>query len=160
MSQGKSGCLKRAYRPLELLLILAVIAVFAVVLVEVTLRYVFHQSIAWGAEVCQTLLVWMTFIGAAVALVGGEHMEISIFLDRVRAPLMKKFLLFVGDAAILLFLVCGTAGGVRLVQRTWSMTTTTLQIPAGVLYLAFPVGCVLMTIVVLRNMIRLFRREG
>ncbi len=160
MSQGKSGCLKRAYRPLELLLILAVIAVFAVVLVEVTLRYVFHQSIAWGAEVCQTLLVWMTFIGAAVALVGGEHMEISIFLDRVRAPLMKKILLFVGDAAILLFLVCGTAGGVRLVQRTWSMTTTTLQIPAGVLYLAFPVGCVLMTIVVLRNMIRLFRREG
>lgn len=160
MSQGEKGYLKRAYRPLELLLILAVVAVFTVVLVEVASRYVFHQSIAWGAEVCQTLLVWMTFIGAAVALVSGEHMEISILLDRVKSPLMKKFLLLVGDAAILLFLIYGTAGGVKLVQRTWSMTTTTLQIPAGVLYLAFPVGCALMTVVILRNIIRLFRREG
>ena len=36
------------------------------------------------------------------------------------------------------------------------MTTTTLQIPAGVLYLAFPVGCALMIPVVLHNIYKLF----
>ena len=154
MSQKNNDFLKRAYRPLELLLILSVIVVFTVVLVEVVSRYIFHQSIAWGAEVCQTLLVWMTFIGAAVALVGGEHMEIHVAMDRVGSPMIKKIL------AILLFLACGIIGGVRLVQRTWSMTTTTLQIPAGILYMAFPIGCLLMMIVVLRNIVRLFGREG
>lgn len=160
MSSKNNDFLKRAYRPLEFLLILATIAVFAVVLLEVVSRYIFHQTIAWGAEVCQTLLVWLTFIGAAVALVGGEHMEINVVMDRIKSPAAKKLLLLIGYLAILLFLACGTAGGMKLVQRTWSMTTTTLQIPAGILYLAFPLGCLLMIIVILRNIIRLFSREG
>lgn len=160
MPQKNNDFLKRAYRPLELLLISGVITVFAVVLLEVVSRYIFRQSIAWGAEVCQTILVWMTFLGAAVALVGGEHMEINVVMDRVSSPLMKKLLLLAGDLAILLFLACGTAGGARLVQKTWGMTTTTLQIPAGILYLAFPIGCALMAAVVLRNIVRLFGREA
>ena len=81
MPQKNNDFLKRAYRPLELLLISGVITVFAVVLLEVVSRYIFRQSIAWGAEVCQTILVWMTFLGAAVALVGGEHMEINVVMD-------------------------------------------------------------------------------
>ncbi|MBQ9882581.1 MAG: TRAP transporter small permease [Synergistes sp.] len=151
--------LKRAFRPLELLLICSVIVVFVVVLIEVVSRYIFHQSIAWGSEVCQTLLVWITFIGAAVALVGGEHMEINIMMDRIRSRGVKKLLMLIGDIATMIFLVCGTVGGVRLVKKTWNMTTTTLQIPAGILYLAFPLGCALMIIVVARNIIRLFGRE-
>ena len=159
MSGKKSDMLKRAFRPLELLLICSVVIVFVVVLIEVVSRYIFHQSIAWGSEVCQTLLVWITFIGAAVALVGGEHMEINIMMDRIRSRGVKKVLMFIGDIAMMIFLVCGTVGGVNLVKKTWSMTTTTLQIPAGILYLAFPLGCALMIVVVVRNIIRLFGRE-
>ncbi|MBR4401609.1 MAG: TRAP transporter small permease [Synergistes sp.] len=159
MSEKKSDMLKRAFRPLELLLICSVVIVFVVVLIEVVSRYIFHQSIAWGSEVCQTLLVWITFIGAAVALVGGEHMEINIMMDRIRSRGVKKVLMFIGDIAMMIFLVCGTVGGVNLVKKTWSMTTTTLQIPAGILYLAFPLGCALMIVVVARNIIRLFGRE-
>ncbi len=159
MTGKKSDLLKRAFRPLELLLICSVIVVFVVVLIEVVSRYIFHQSIAWGSEVCQTLLVWITFIGAAVALVGGEHMEINIMMDRIRSRAVKKLLMLIGDIATMIFLVCGTVGGVRLVRKTWNMTTTTLQIPAGILYLAFPLGCALMIVVVARNIIRLFGRE-
>lgn len=159
MPEKDRDLLKRAFRPLELLLICSVIVVFVVVLIEVVSRYIFHQSIAWGSEVCQTLLVWITFIGAAVALVGGEHMEINIMMDRIRSRGVKKLLMLIGDIATMIFLVCGTVGGVRLVKKTWNMTTTTLQIPAGILYLAFPLGCALMIIVVARNIIRLFGRE-
>lgn len=160
MSEKNSDLLKRAFRPLEFLLIGSVIIVFVVVLVEVVSRYIFRHSIAWGSEVCQTLLVWVTFIGAASALAGGEHMEINLVMDRIKSAAVKKLLLLAGYLATLIFLVCGTSGGVQLVKKTWSMTTTTLQIPAGILYLAFPVGCALMIVVVLRNIIRLFGREG
>ena len=44
----KKDTLKRAYRPLELFVILAVTVVFIVVMMEVVSRYIFHQSIAWG----------------------------------------------------------------------------------------------------------------
>lgn len=147
----KEFSLRRACRPLELLLIAAVIAIFLTVLLEVVSRYLLHQSIAWSSEVCQTLLVWITFIGGAVALVGGEHMQIDAALNRISAPCLKKAVLLVGYAAVLFFLLCGLWGGIKLVDKTWSMTTTTLQLPAGVLYLAFPVGCLLMIIATVRN---------
>ncbi len=152
----KKDTLKRAYRPLELFVTAAVTVVFIVVMMEVVSRYIMHQSIAWGGEVCQTLLVWITFIGSAAALLTNDHMEINIVLDRIHSPAVKKLILFIRELAILIFVCVGTAGGVKLVERTWSMTTTTLQIPAGVLYLAFPVGCVLMIPVVLHNIYKLF----
>jgi TRAP-type C4-dicarboxylate transport system permease small subunit len=37
------------------------------------------------------------------------------------------------------------------------MQTTSLQIPAGILYLAFPTGCFLMVIVALRDLFRLWK---
>ena len=104
----------------------------------------------------QTLLVWITFIGSAAALLTNDHMEINIVLDRIHSPAAKKLVLFIRELAILIFVCVGTAGGVKLVERTWNMTTTTLQIPAGVLYLAFPVGCALMIPVVLHNIYKLF----
>ena len=152
----KKDTLKRAYRPLELFVILAVTVVFIVVMMEVVSRYIFHQSIAWGGEVCQTLLVWITFIGSAAALLTNDHMEINIVLDRIHSPAAKKLVLFIRELAILIFVCVGTAGGVKLVEGTWNMTTTTLQIPGDVLYLAFPVGCALMIPVVLHNIYKLF----
>ncbi len=156
MSEHKEDCLKRAFRPLELLVTAAVAVTFVVVMVEVISRYVFHESIAWGAEVCQTLLVWITFVGGAVALVGGEHMQIDAVLANVRSELVKRILLFAGYVSVLIFLGCGVYGGIRLVEKTWNMTTTTLQIPAGILYMAFPIGCSLMFIVTVRNILSLF----
>lgn len=152
----KKNALKRAYRPLELFLTAAVAAVFIVVMMEVVSRYIMHQSIAWGGEVCQTLIVWITFIGSAAALLTNDHMEINIVLDRIHSPAARKVIRFIRELAILVFVCVGTAGGVKLVERTWSMTTTTLQIPAGILYLAFPAGCALMIPVVLHNIYKLF----
>ncbi len=151
--------LKRVFRPLEFFLIFAVIAVFAVVMTEVVSRYIMHQSIAWGGEVCQTLLVWITFIGSAVALLSNGHMEINILLDKVKSAPARKLLLLIRETAVLAFVCLGTAGGMQIVKKTWSMTTTTLQIPAGILYLAFPVGCALMIPVALRNIYKLFAKE-
>lgn len=154
----KSEYLKRAFRPLELLLAANVIVVFVLVILEVFSRYIFHVSIEWVAEVTQTLLVWLTFVGASVALLCGDHMVINILLNR-SSPVVRKTLELIGDLAILSFVVPGLIGGYQLVQRTWDMTTTTLQIPAGIMYLAFPLGCILMLPIILRDIISKFTRE-
>ena len=154
----KSEYLKRAYRPLEFLLAANVIVVFVLVILEVFSRYFFHVSIEWVAEVTQTLLVWLTFVGAAVALLSGDHMVINILLNK-SSPGVRKAWELIGDLAILSFVVPGLIGGYQLVQRTWDMTTTTLQIPAGIMYLAFPLGCILMLPIILRDIISKFTRE-
>ncbi len=151
--------LRSLFRPLEYFLIIDLIIIFVVVLLEVACRYVFHQSLAWNSEVAQTLLVWLAFIGSVVALAGNEHMQITILMGRIHSPAVKKFLNLVGDLGVLFFLACGGIGGIKLVQRTWKLKTTTLQIPAGVLYMAFPIACALMILVVLHHIVCLFRSE-
>lgn len=158
IQEKKSEYLKRAYRPLEFLLAASVIVVFVIVILEVLSRYIFHVSIEWVGEVSQTFLVWLTFIGAAVALLSGDHMVINILLNK-SSPGVRKKLELIGDLAILSFVLPGLIGGYQLVQRTWDMTTTTLQIPAGIMYLAFPLGCILMLPVILHDIISKFTRE-
>jgi len=159
MPDRKLNFLERAFRPLEVLLTLSIVAVFIEVLTEVAFRYLLHLPVPWGAEVSQTLLVWITFLGAALALFRGEHMAINILLDRISSARVRKTFEITGDMAILAFLVIGIFGGYQVVVRTWSMQTTALQIPAGILYLAFPLGCLLMVPVVIRNLYLKVRKE-
>lgn len=143
--------------PFERLLTAAIVVITVEVLVEVAFRYILHKPLAWGAEVSQTLLVWVTFIGAAPALYRGEHMVITLVVNTLPAP-ARRTALYAAHLAVLAFLLLGVWAGWLVVERTWSMRTTTLQIPAGVLYLAFPSGCLLMAAVAARDLLRL--RKG
>ncbi len=153
------GIFGKVFRFLDILLALAVAATFAEVLTEVFFRYVLNTPLSWGGELSQTILVWITFIGAAAMLYRGEHMVIDLLVQRISSPGGRKALRFAGSFAILLFILVGTAAGWQVVLRTWGMRTTAMQIPAGILYLAFPAGCVLMIFVVLRDLAALVRRN-
>ena len=135
--------MKRFDRLLRPFLILVVLLIFLEVVVEVASRFIFHNPLPWGAEVSQTLLVWMTFIGAAAAFLRGEHIGIEMLVERLsrtaRAVLHRLNVLI-----LLAFLVCGVRSGYRVVARVWDDVTASLQISAGILYLALPVGFGLM----------------
>jgi TRAP-type C4-dicarboxylate transport system permease small subunit len=129
-------------RLLRFFLIIAIILMFIEVVAEVSSRFIFHYPIPWGAEVSQTLLVWLTFIGAAAAFLRNEHVGIEILVEHLPNSLravLRRFNLLVMGA----FLVCGTWSGVIVVRRTWRSATAALQIPAGILYMALPIGFVL-----------------
>ena len=152
MSEQKN-ILERAFRPLELCLILAVCVIFLQVLAGVVSRYIFDFSIAWGQELAETLIVWITFIGSAVAMLRAEHMAINILYNKLSGKSAAKIFVLIADLAVFCFLCVAAYSGIQLVQRTWEMKTVTMEIPAGVLYLAFPAGCILMLIVNLRDIV-------
>lgn len=154
MKPRKRDLLVRAFRPFDFFLVAAVLAVFTEVLVEVSFRYLLHLPLPWGAEVSQTLLVWVTFIGAAVAYLKGEHMSVNLVMNRVKSPTFRRLCYAVGRLAILGFLFVGVRGGWQVVSRTWTMRTTALQIPAGILYLAFPLACLVMIPIAVRSLLR------
>ena len=150
----KRDLLDKVFRPFDIFLVVAVLAIFTEVLVEVSFRYLLHLPLPWGAEVSQTLLVWVTFIGAAVAFLKEEHMSVNLIMNRITSPSLRRFCMQAGRLAILGFLLVGTWGGWQVVTRTWSMRTTALQAPAGILYLAFPVACLFMVPIALRDLVR------
>ncbi|MBP8675159.1 MAG: TRAP transporter small permease subunit, partial [Acetomicrobium sp.] len=71
---------------------------------------------------------------------------IRLVLDFLPWPFLRKGLEVIGNLFLIAFLIVGIWSGCLVVTRTWGLRTTTLQIPAGILYLALPVGCLFMVI--------------
>ena len=55
----------------------------AVVFAGVVARFVFNAPIIWVEEVARLILIVLTFVGSAVALLRGEHVAVSAFRDRL-----------------------------------------------------------------------------
>lgn len=119
-----------------------IVAIGAVMIVLVFVNVLFHLTggdIAWTTELCELLMVWVTFLGGAAAARRGAHMTITEFLDKLgpgrrRAADGAIQLLCLG---ILLLLVWY---GAQIVLSTWSNELTVLHVPMGIQYLALPVG--------------------
>jgi TRAP-type C4-dicarboxylate transport system permease small subunit len=152
MNGEKKNVFARFFHLIDLLLTFMVVLILAEVLLEVFFRYLLHRPLSWGGELSQTILVWITFIGAAAALFRGEHMTIDLLLHRITSGAAKKILRTAALLLVILFLLVGIRAGGTVVGRTWNMRTTAMQIPAGILYLAFPAGCLLMLPVAVRDL--------
>jgi TRAP-type C4-dicarboxylate transport system permease small subunit len=101
--------------------------------------HAFHRDIAWTTELCELMMVWVTFLGAAAAARRGAHMAITEIVDltRGRGRLALEAAIQSGVAIVLLML---TAYGWSLANSMWGTLLTVLDWPMAVQYLALPIG--------------------
>ncbi len=132
-------------RAIHIFLIGAIILVMLEVMTEVVSRYIFHSPLPWGAEFSQTLLVWITFVGSAAAFLRGEHIGVEMLFESL-PRLVRKVVFKLNVIIIMTFLGFGVWSGYKVVTRVWEDITASLQISAGIMYLALPVGFCLMLI--------------
>jgi TRAP-type C4-dicarboxylate transport system permease small subunit len=119
---------------------------FMVVLVFLNVVFRFSGGdIAFTTELCEFLMVWVTFLGGAAASRRGLHMSITEFLDKLgrRARLWADAAVQVVAMAILLLLVWY---GLEIANAGWGNELTVLHIPMALQYLGLPVGAGLMAV--------------
>ena len=73
----------RAFRALELLLAALLLAMVVMVFGNVVLRYGFNSGITVSEELSRFCFVWLTFVGAVVAMRDGAHLGMSNVVDRL-----------------------------------------------------------------------------
>lgn len=120
----------------------SIVAIGALMIFLVFFNVVAHivgRDNAWTIEMCELLMVWVTFLGGAAASYRGAHMSITEFLDKL-APSARRY----ADALVQL-VCCGMllallVYGWGLVQSSWGNVLTVLDIPMAIQYLALPVG--------------------
>jgi TRAP-type C4-dicarboxylate transport system permease small subunit len=110
----------------------------ALVFANVLFRF-FGGDIALTTELCEFLMVWVTFLGGAAAMRRGLHMTITEFLDKL-GPDRRRW----ADAAIGVLSIAILAllvwHGIGIVNSGWGNELTVLHIPLALQYLALPVG--------------------
>ncbi len=125
----------------QLLIALMMVVMFILVFTNVVTRYIFGFSFATTEEISTFLMIWITYLGAGLALREGRHAAIDLFQDLLPA---KACHIARGFLGIVLMLFFGALAfyGIKLSQFSWAQETWATQIPRGIPYLAIPIGAV------------------
>ena len=137
------GQLKRILdKFLEVLLMVAVAVLVIDVLWQVFTRFVMGKPSSWTEELATFLLIWVSLLGAAVALGRGAHLGIDYFVSKLPERDRIQTELFVFAVITVFSLLAMVVGGIGLVKRTLDVEqiSVALHIPMGYVYLAIPIS--------------------
>ncbi len=112
------------------------------VFANVIARYLFNDSIIWVEEFTQFEMIWITFLGAGLALREGRHVAVEILEDYLPPGFRRALRMFIG-VAILVLLIAMTLLGLQITQFTWNQETPMMGIRTGIPYLGVPIGAAL-----------------
>ena len=130
-------------RTLDLALIIILASMAILVAVNVFFRFVLNASIYWGDEVALILMVWLTFLGAAVATREREHYEFRYLINYLKGNVRRTYIYTRNIINLVVILLLGYYSGQVAVEiHSWIMPAT--QISRSFVYGACPVGCVFM----------------
>ena len=137
------GGAERAFVRANETVVVAMAAVMVVLVVaNVFCRYVLGFSVIWAEEVSQYLMVWITFVGAGLALRQGRHVAVEMLQDRL-APGARHGLRWGVLLAVFVFLLTTMVLGFMFAWFARDMETPVLNIPLAIPYLAVPIGALL-----------------
>lgn len=118
---------------------LAVSLMTGLVLFQVLLRYVFRAPLAWVEEATIFLMIWMTFIGAGIALRRGSHVAMTLLSERF-PPRLTRWMFFLSQLAMFVFLSVVIWQGWSLAMSVEGQRSAALGIPMTWPYLTMPIG--------------------
>jgi len=148
----------RAARAVELALAIALIAAVGLNFVNVVGRYGFGWGFIAADELQTYIMVYMAFLGAAVASWRGLHLRMDVLVQRLPDG-AKKILSFLELFLIVVLgsLVTGVAWHYTAQMYAFGAKSQTAQIPMWIPHIAIAAGFGLM---VLFSLIRIFRKKS
>ena len=135
----------------EIVLGILTLALALLVNVQVFLRYVLQQDIRGSDEYVRIILIWVVFLGAAVAMRRVSHLGINILVGRLPRPVARyldivAYLVICGVALVMIY------QGFFVADQGFANTFTMSGVPVGYQYAALPVSGLLILVYAVRNM--------
>jgi len=120
-------------KAIEYLIAACMAAMVVLVFGNVFLRYGFNSGITLSEELSRWLFVWMTFMGAIVALRSHEHLGTDMLVGRL-GPVGKKFCM--GLSQLLMLFVCALLfkGAYEQAVINWTSTSAVMEVSLSWVY--------------------------
>lgn len=109
------------------------------ILAQIIGRYFFNYSIAWSEETATFAQVWLTLLGAGIAMRFNQHVAVDVLIRRAPRPVQQIF----NGVGLLLgawFLIVVITGSLSMLAIGLMVKSPALQIPMAIPYMALPVG--------------------
>lgn len=105
---------------LELLLVVLLGAMVLMVFGNVVLRYGFNSGITFSEELSRWAFVWMTFLGAIIAIRENAHLGTDVLIGRF-GPTGKKICLALAETGMLYCTWLIFSGGLAQTKISWDV---------------------------------------
>lgn len=129
----------------EVVCVILLTCIYFILLTHVILRYLFGRPIPWSEEVSRYFFVWVTFLGASVALKRRAHVTVEYFVSFLSVR-WRAYLKLGIDLAVFAFLILVGRLGAELALKTYTIETAALGWPWTYVYGALPAGSFFMLI--------------
>jgi len=134
--------LERGMTPLRKFTYIAVTVLFGsqviVVFAQVIWRFVFDSPFSWSEELARYLQVWLILLMSAVCIRKGRHLAVDYVTHNLSFELQRVFKL-ISLLAILAYVIVVIVFGIKMIAVAGAQKTPAMQIPIGIIYLAFPI---------------------
>lgn len=128
---------------LDISLIMILGAMAGIVAANVFCRFVLGFSIYWGDELAQTLMVWLTFLGAAVAIRDGAHYTFSYLANKLNGLMLGIYIITCDLLIITSILILGYYS-FQITRGIADWILPALEISRAYVYVSAPLGCLFM----------------
>ncbi|HEX7389891.1 MAG TPA: TRAP transporter large permease subunit, partial [Acidiphilium sp.] len=93
-------------------------------------RYALDSPLIWSNELAEILFVWLVSLGAVIALRRGEHMRMTVLVNKL-SPGRQRFLARIAGLIVAVFTLELIVPGITYMQQQQAITTPTLHIPGS-----------------------------
>jgi TRAP-type C4-dicarboxylate transport system permease small subunit len=149
----------RAVAVIERVLLIGFGAVLVLVVsLGVFYRYVLKAPLSWTYELSILVFIWVTFVGASVALQQGAHVTFDFIVRGLPEP-WPKAMNVTGLIIVAALSVLGLIFGYRVFSSTVSQSFQTIPFSRGWMYAGLPVGMILMFIHSIELILNTFTKD-
>lgn len=152
--------IRRLYSHLEeVISVVLVAALCVIVTLQVFSRLVLRMPLSWTEEASTICFVWITMIGASLALKRGEHFAVEL-LHRKLPPALRRAARVVVGLALIAFSLLLLYEGVFMAYRNIEVSTPAMEISRSIPYSAVAGGGLFMLMRSIEMLVRSMRGEG
>lgn len=112
------------------------------VAVQLFFRFVLNHPLIFPEEISRYAYVWITFVGLSLATKTREHIRVDAGVDML-PQIWRRGVGVLVDGVSLAILLWLAYLGVRFMLFSRMSISPALEIPLNLVYVAFPLGCVL-----------------
>ena len=128
-------------------------ALIFVITLQIVSR-VFFTSVSWTEEVARFLLIWITFLGAALAFQQGRHIAVTLLHDSL-PPLAGRIMSGAAVLVVLAFLISLTKIGWGYMNLQSFQKSPSMRLSMTYVYAVMPLAAVIMAGLSVLDLIRL-----
>lgn len=130
---------------LNIFLGVLLIIMLVVVFMQVFSRFILSLPLAWSEELSKYLMIYITFIAAAVAYRNQKLIAVEFIIENVNVT-TRKVLFWIINIISMVFFVILFYQGILMIEKVSTQSTFSLGINMSIPYSAIPVGSFLLFI--------------